>query len=83
MGLLETIRRLGSKLSLGARLHLISRLRLGSNLHLKTGLGLEPRLGLKTGWSLKSNNHLSARLSRPKWMSLTELRLSHLARRLT
>lgn len=83
LGLLKTIRRLGSKLSLGIRLCFISRLRLGSNLNLKTKLGLEPKLGLKTGWRLRSNNHLSARLNRPRLMSLRKMRLNHLARRWT
>lgn len=83
LGLLGTIRQLGSRLSLVARLGLISRLRLGSNLNLRTGLGLEPRLGLKTRWRLRSNNYLGAQLSRPRLMSLRKLRMIHLVRSLT
>jgi len=81
LGSLETIRQLGSKLGLGAKMHLNSKLGLGPNLSLKTRLGLRPRLGLKTEWGLRSNEHSSTGLSRPRWMSLGDLRLNHLARR--
>lgn len=74
LGLLITIRRLGSILSLVTGLCLVRRLGLKSTLHLRTNPSRNSSLGLKTRLSLSGSHYLSARLSRPGKMSLNRWR---------